>query len=287
MDHVLRIAVGTVAMRPYVFAFLAVYLVAAVAHLGWKKTLTFTAVGYLIAFLSEFASINTGFPYGWYYYIETTKGQELWVAGVPFFDSLSYVFLAYCSYATALLVVSPIKAWKWDVVTLETAVIRRSFAVLILASFFQVFLDIVIDPVALQGRRWFLGQIYGYREAGVHFGVPLSNYGGWLVTSFFLVLALQLIDAGLDRRVEKPAGVVNIPFRSLLGPVLYLSVIAFNLTVTILIGERLMATAGAFTYTLPILISLVLIVRRTNRYGKEELAAHIRDYPASAAAGKR
>ena len=29
MDHILQIAVGTVTMRPYVFAFLAAYLVAA------------------------------------------------------------------------------------------------------------------------------------------------------------------------------------------------------------------------------------------------------------------
>ncbi len=287
MEHIVQIAVGTVTMRPYVFAFLAAYLVAAVAHLGWKKTLVFTVVGYFIAFLSEFSSINTGFPYGWYYYIETTKGKELWVAGVPFFDSLSYVFLAYCSYATALLVVSPIKAWKWDVVTLETRAIRRSVAVLVLASFFQVFLDIVIDPVALQGKRWFLGQIYGYREAGVHFGVPLSNYGGWLVTSFFLVLALQLIDARLGRREGKPAGVANIPFRSLLGPILYFSVIGFNLTITILIGERLMAVTGVFIYTLPSIIALVLIIRRANRFSREELADHLRDYPDSPVVGKK
>ncbi|HEY6008188.1 MAG TPA: carotenoid biosynthesis protein, partial [Geobacteraceae bacterium] len=180
MDHILQIAVGTVTMRPYVFAFFAAYLVAAVTHLGWKKTLTFTVVGYVIAFASEVCSINTGFPYGWYYYLDATKDRELWIAGVPFFDSLSYVFLAYCSYATALLVVSPVKAWRRDFVTLETRAIRRSFAVLLLASFFQVFLDIIIDPVALQGRRWFLGQIYGYREAGAHFGVSLSNYAGWL-----------------------------------------------------------------------------------------------------------
>lgn len=287
MQDALQIAIGTVAMRPYVFAFLAVYLVAAVLHLGWRKILWFTAAGYLISFASEFSSINTGIPYGWYYYIDATKGKELWIAGVPFFDSLSYVFLAYCSYATALLVVSPVKAWRRDFVTLETRKIRRSFAVLLLASLFQVFLDIIIDPVALQGHRWFLGQIYGYREAGVHFGVPLSNYLGWWVTSICLVLALQLIDAKVGNGAERPTGIRNLPFRALLGPVLYLSVIVFNLSVTLLIGERLMATTGIFIYTLPVVMAAVLIVRRTNRYAKDELADHLRDFPWSPAAGKR
>src|SRR5690349_14153605 len=187
MREVLQIVVGTFTMRPYVFAFFAAYLFAAVTHLGWRKILAFTVVGYLIAFSSEWSSINTGFPYGWYYYLDATKGQELWIAGVPFFDSLSYVFLCYCSYATAILIVSPVKGWRLDLVALETHAIRRSLAVLFLGSLLQAFLDIVIDPVALQGRRWFLGQIYGYREDGCHYGVPLSNYLGWWLVSAAMI----------------------------------------------------------------------------------------------------
>jgi putative membrane protein len=266
-------------MRPYVFAFLAVYLVAAVTHLGWKKTLTFTVAGYLIAFISEYSSINTGIPYGWYYYIDTTKTQELWIAGVPFFDSLSYVFLTYCSYTAALLTLSPVKTWRWNLVTLETKSLRHSGAVLLLGSLYQVFLDIVIDPVALQGHRWFLGQIYGYREAGGHFGVPLSNYLGWWIVSLVLVFTLQRIDARVARNKEKPAGIANLPFRSLLGPVLYLSVLVFNFAITIMIGENLMAITGIFMFTLPIVIVTVLLVRRANRYSSEELAEHLTDYP--------
>jgi putative membrane protein len=287
MEDLLGIGIGTVVMRPYVFAFLGVYLVAAVTHLGWKKTFCFTVIGYLIAFASEYSSINSGIPYGWYYYIDTTKVQELWIAGVPFFDSLSYVFLTYCSYTAAILTVSPIKAYRWNIVTLETRSIRRSFSVLLLASLYQAFLDIVIDPVALQGHRWFLGRIYGYREAGIHFGVPLSNYIGWWIVSLLLVFALQRIDAAIAKKVERPSGIVNLPFRSLLGPVLYLSVLVFNLTITILIGENLMALTGIFMFTLPVVIVTVLFVRRANRYSREELAEHLRDYAYSPVAGKK
>ncbi len=283
MEEFVKIAVGTVVMRPYVFAFLAVYLVAAVTHLGWRKTALFTVVGYLIAFISEFSSINTGIPYGWYYYIDATSHRELWIAGVPFFDSLSYVFLSYCSYTAALLTVSPVKASRRDLITLETRSMRGSFGVLLLASLYQVFLDIIIDPVALQGSRWFLGQIYGYREAGVHFGVPLSNYAGWFAVSMLLMFALQRIDASGPKTAEKPAGVANLPFRSLLGPILYLSVLVFNLAVTVSIGEYLMAVTGVFIFTLPIAINTVLLARRANRYTSGELDEHLRDYPYSVA----
>lgn len=282
MNEFLSIAVGTITMRPYVFAFFAAYLCAAVPHLGWKKVGIFTVLGYAIAFASEYSSINNGFPYGWYYYIDTTRDRELWIAGVPFFDSLSYVFLTYCSYTTALFIVSPLRGWKGGVITLETRAIRRSFAVLFLGALLQVFLDIIIDPVALQGSRWFLGQIYGYRTAGIHYGVPLSNYLGWFGVSFLLVLALQVIDRRVQRDVEqRPKGVRDIPFRSLMGPFLYLSVLIFNLTITMLIGERQMALTGFFTFCLPVAIVVTLALRRVNRYSKEELAEHLRDFPFS------
>jgi uncharacterized membrane protein len=279
----LDILIGTFTMRPYVFAFFAAFLLACVPHVGWRCTLTFTVVGYLIAFTSEWLSINTGFPYGWYYYIDSTSNRELWVAGVPFFDSLSYVFLAYCSYATALFILSPLRVWRWNVVKLETRRIRSSLSALILGAFLQTFLDIVIDPVALQGHRWFLGQIYGYREHGAHFGVPLSNYWGWLLTSLLLVGAFQLIDA--RRTADAPKGVCALPFRALLGPLLYLSVLLFNLGVTIWIGEYFMALTGILIYSLPILMVGILVLRKVNRYSMDELDEHLRDYPWSPAGG--
>jgi uncharacterized membrane protein len=283
MEEFFTIALGTLTMRPYVFAFFAAYLVAAVLHLGWRKTIWFTIAGYLIAFASEYSSINNGFPYGWYYYVEATRGKELWVAGVPFFDSLSYVFLSYCSYATALLVLSPIKGSRRDLISLETGRLRRSFSALLLGSLFQVFLDIVTDPVALQGHRWFLGRIYGYREVGSHFGIPLSNYLGWLLVSALLVGALQVIDRFVGGP-EKPAGVAAAPFRSLYAPFLYLCVVAFNLSVTLYIGEKLMALTGLFIFILPVAMTVVQIANRVNRYRKDELAAHLVDYPWSPAA---
>ncbi len=290
MDQALTIAVGTITMRPYVFAFLAVYLVASVLHLGWRTTLQFLVCGYLVAFASEFSSINTGFPYGWYYYIDITKTRELWIAGVPFFDSLSYVFLCYCSYATALWILAPLKVGRGDMVPLETRAIRRSFAALLLGAFLQTFLDIIIDPVSLQGSKWFLGQIYGYQQPGLHFGVPLANYGGWLLVSGVMIFVLQRLDSYNQKRRqsdEPPAGIRNFPLKALLGPILYLSVLVFNLAMAWLIDARLHFLTGLFIYTLPTVIVIVLLVRRANRYSKDELAEHLRDYPWSGAASGR
>ncbi len=72
-----------------------------------KRALLFAACGYVIAWASEYSSIHNGIPFGHYYYTYQTKGRELWVLGVPFMDSMSFVFLSYASYSVALFALSP------------------------------------------------------------------------------------------------------------------------------------------------------------------------------------
>jgi putative membrane protein len=282
MNDLVQLAAGTVIMRPYVFAFFGAYLLAAVPHLGWKRVSAFTVLGYLTAFASEYSSINSGFPYGWYYYIDRTSSHELWIAGVPFFDSLSYVFLCYCSYATALFILSPLKTIRKNIILLETLSLRRSLSALILGSLLQTYLDIIIDPVALQGKNWFLGEIYGYREAGHHFGVPLTNYLGWFLVSGVMIFILQRL-AGRKGGATPPPGVCNFPGNSLLPIILFLSVIIFNLSIAASIGQMTIAITGLFVMFLPISLTTILAIRRVNRYSREELAEHLRDFPWSVA----
>ena len=240
MYELLRLLWGTILLRPYVFVFLAVYLVAGWRHIGWKRTLAYIPLGYALAWVSEFSSIHWGFPYGDYFYIQSTAHRELWVFGVPFMDSLSYVFLSYCSYSLAVFLISPVTLWSGNLITLETSRIRRSWQTLILGAFLFVLLDIVIDPVALQGERWFLGRIYGYRHEGFYFGIPISNFGGWLFVGAVLTGALQALERmfSVDSRPRLPAG--RSSWMRLLGPALYFSVLLFNIAVTFYIGEMLL-----------------------------------------------
>ena len=89
MEPIFLQALNTIVLRPYVFIFLLVYLVGCSLHLGVKRAVLFCSAGYFIAWLSEYSSIHNGIPYGYYFYIENTKGRELWVMGVPFMDGVS------------------------------------------------------------------------------------------------------------------------------------------------------------------------------------------------------
>src|SRR5262249_62375973 len=191
MSQLPRLVAGTVVLRPYVFVFLAVYLVAAVTKMGWPKTVAFTFIAWAIAYGAEFTSTRIGFPFGDYVYLDATRDRELWLSNVPFFDSLSFSFLCYLGWALAIFVYAPLVCARGDFQVADTREVRTSRRVLLTGAFLTMLLDVVIDPLTVRGERWFLGRIYYYPDGGIHFGVPLSNYAGWFVVAVAAIAVLQ------------------------------------------------------------------------------------------------
>jgi uncharacterized membrane protein len=219
-QETMDLLVATVVLRSYVFAFLAAFLAAGIADLGARRTVGFAAWVWPLAWLSEFASTRVGVPFGLYHYTEMTRGRELYVANVPLMDSLSFTFLAYAAFCLARAALN------------GRTVSRMTMAVV--AGFLMMLLDVVIDPLAVRGDRWFLGRIFYYAEPGAYFGVPLSNFAGWWLVGAagvggFLALA---------GRAGAPAG------RLWPGIALYYAVLGFSLAVTAWIGEWRLVAIG-------------------------------------------
>jgi putative membrane protein len=235
----------TILLRPYVFMFLAAFLVSASFLLGWKRTWQFFFISWATAFVCEFSSTRIGIPFGDYYYTGSTVGQELYLSNVPFMDSLSFTFLLYASYCLALLFLLPGARGAPPALTFDRSV-RTSLPVLLLTALLYAFIDIVIDPVALRGERWFLGQIYGYPRPGVYFGVPIANFVGWAVVG---LMALSVYFAA-DRRqpADPPASRLTVTQAVALGCALYYAVLLFNLAVTFWIGEPLLGMTGILIF---------------------------------------
>ena len=238
---------GTVLLRPYVFLFMACYLWFASQHLGWRRTFMYLVIGYFIAWASELASIHTGFPYGLYIYIPATLQQELWFLGVPFMDSLSYVFLTYASYSLARLLEA---GWQAQAEEKQGSRFSRSARRVLTGAALFVLLDVVIDPLALRGYRWFLGQIYGYPEYGVYFGVPLSNFAGWLVVGLMMLALLQRLENSRPAPSRQQGGTklwISAPYR---GTILYFGILLFNVILTFVIGEMLLGMIAVLIFSL-------------------------------------
>ncbi len=280
-----RLFLGSLILRPYVFGFLLLHLAGASALLGWWRTAAFTLITWGVALAAEHSSIRTGIPFGWYYYVPRTADRELWIAGVPFFDSLSFSFLLVASYGLAWFLLAGGRTscnfgsrisdvglqdlhsgYPPDVRQPTSDMSRLGFwprpgrlRHLILASLLFVLVDVVIDPVALRGDRWFLGQISGYPEPGLYFGVPLANFLGWGVvgvtaTALYHCWERCFCEAplGLGRRLSTLT-VGRFRGRAALCPGLYFIVLAFNLAVTGALGEWRLLLSGVIL-TLPIFL---------------------------------
>ena len=274
--HTLELLLHTVWLRPYVFVFLAVFLAFAVPAWGWRRTLVYTVAGYALALGAEHASSTTHgwFPFGHYEYVsEPTLDKELWVAGVPFMDSLSFVFLSFAGLQMARLATEPLtrrqRGW-WDLRWANPGrpIGWRTWA---LGGFLTMAMDVVIDPVALQGHRWFLGDIYNYPNGGQHFGVPLTNYGGWLLLALgiigFLIVVDRWVMRGWLRRLAGQKGWGEwrgYPADALVGTGLFVGILVFNLAITFAIGETVMGLTGcawSLIIVVPILTRAAMAVR--------------------------
>lgn len=231
-----ELLVGTFWLRPYVFGFLAAFLVIALSEIGLRRTFTWMGVGFMVALLCELSSTRNGFPFGLYHYLDAaTRDRELWISNVPFMDSLSFVFLSFVSWATARRLVGVSEreeasgriAWRPGVLALGVAL--------------MVAIDLVCDPVSLVGDRWFLGKIYYYEYPGVFFGIPLTNFLGWT----FVASVVLIVMAGLERVGAFGGRPLRLlPRAPLWAPGLYVTIVLFNAAIAFYVALPAVGVLG-------------------------------------------
>jgi putative membrane protein len=273
--------IGTIVLRPYVFGFIAVFLLGAGRDLGWRRALGFAAWVAPLAWACEFTSTRIGIPFGLYHYTETTREQEWFVGNVPMMDSLSFTFLTYAAFCLARGALAGRQT--------PPAVIALASGVL------MMLLDVVIDPVAVRGDQWFLGHIFAYAEPGAYFGVPLSNFAGWIVLGTVSVGGYLSWSRWREERSRRAVAGLSSPGsdappghghtgwgspgvdrygrRYWPGIALYYAVLAFNLVVTGWIGEWLLLLIGAGVHVMTAAVLWNVGLRPATRLGLEKQRA--------------
>jgi putative membrane protein len=207
----------TILRRWYAVAFILGFFWAASRERGWKGALRFWVIASAIAMVFEYTSTHTGFPYGSYDYTGQTRGDELYVSNVPLFVPLSHAVLMWAGRAIAIV---GFRA-------------RSRSTIPWLAALGTVLVDLVVDPVSLHGRDWFLGDMYRWDKASGYLGVPLTNFLGWYLVSWMVFFIDEALDVGKERSVD-----------ALRGITLALSVMVFNVLIALGIRQWRVALSG-------------------------------------------
>jgi putative membrane protein len=133
------------------------------------------AIGiYLAGFFIEVIGVNTGQIFGNYTY-GTALGIKLW--STPLLIGVNWLILVYCTG-----------------VFLQQFNIKRRFLFSAMGAGILLGIDFLIEPVAIRFDYWsWFGGI-----------IPIQNYLGWYIFSFFLFLFFS----GLNFRKENSAAIV-------------------------------------------------------------------------------
>lgn len=134
-------------------------------YLGWGRAAPVLLVLSAYAYTVEAIGLATGFPYGVFYYGEALGPKAFGI--VPYLLPVSYVPLVIGAFAAA-----------WG--------IRNRVLHVLAAALLVTLIDGVLDPGAVSLGFWV------WPDGGPYYGVPVSNYLGWLLSGA-LASALLLV----------------------------------------------------------------------------------------------
>jgi putative membrane protein len=132
----------------------------------------------------EILSLRTGFPFGHYRFTDL-MGPAFF--GLPIMLALAYLGMGYLSWVVGLAILQ---------LHNQELSGRNRFLLPVVASFVMTAWDLSMDPVwAAIDHAWV------WRDGGPYYGVPISNFFGWLLTTyiFYQLFALYLGNRGMVR----------------------------------------------------------------------------------------
>ena len=140
---------------------------AAKMWLGWRDAIILFVILGIYALLIETAAINTGFPYGHFGYSDHLGFKLFGV--VPWTVAFAWTPLLLGAYAV--------------VANLSNSRPMR----IVLTALVLVLFDLVLDPGAVRLGFW------RYAEDGAFYGVPFSNFAGWIVSGLVGGVVLEFV----------------------------------------------------------------------------------------------
>jgi lycopene beta-cyclase len=168
-------SIGENALYPLIKLGVALQTAAVITVLVWnagrRSTLVMALPILLFAWLAEFLGSTTGFPFGRYSYTLAIQPQ---LGGVPLLIPFAWLMMLPAAWAVAS---SAIRHCSFP-----SPWLLRLTRALVSALAFTAW-DLLLDPQMVAWNFW------AWSKQGLYFGIPLTNFLGWLLVSFILSLA--------------------------------------------------------------------------------------------------
>jgi uncharacterized membrane protein len=140
-----------------------------------RDLLVFAALTLVVSNIFENMSVLTGFPFGHYFYTDVL-GPKLLL--VPVLIGPAYLGTGYLAWTIARVILGA---------THSRLPGHLTFTVPLLAAFMMVSWDLSFDPIySTSYHAWV------WLDGGSYFGVPFSNFLGWLLTTFVFLQLFAL-----------------------------------------------------------------------------------------------
>jgi putative membrane protein len=156
---------------------IAIACIHAALFYGWKNALVLLAICLATTFTMENIGAATGFPFGHYHF--EVGSNLIHVGAIPIIVGPLWFGMGYISWIVAGTLLGDARrrvSWKVQRVALP-----------VVAAFVMTQWDVVMDPPeATISKAWI------WHDGGADFGVPLSNYLGWLLTAWLFYQAFAV-----------------------------------------------------------------------------------------------
>lgn len=172
------------------FAFSGFALIHAGLILGWRQALAFWSISFVVSLAFESLGVLTGWPFGAYGYSHILGWKIFGL--VPAIIPLAWFMMMYSTHCLVNVIAGASRG------EMERAATPGGAAWLaLLSAVAMTAWDLSLDPEMVRRGAW------AWETPGPYFGIPLSNYAGWLLTTFVVFLLYRLY--ALRRPAHPPA----------------------------------------------------------------------------------
>ena len=142
---------------------------------GFLNIAIFLIITIIVSLLLEIIGSKTGYVFGGKYHYNNNNTPGFILFGIPVLIPIAwfgiiYMSINFCNYVTNVRF------------PFENSI---NYYFIILTAIFVMLLDLVLDPLAVDEKRW------NWELPGIYYGIPILNFFGWLLVPLLILLIFQ------------------------------------------------------------------------------------------------